>query len=55
MDFRLASTIKTQTTTDDDLASFADELAANAKTYVDKYREDLNQSIMKRLGKKKIQ
>lgn len=38
--------------TGDDVASFADELVVNAKTYVAKYREDLNQSIMKRLGKK---
>ncbi|MCK1994381.1 DUF1048 domain-containing protein [Peribacillus muralis] len=38
--------------TGDDVASFADELVANAKTYVDKYRVDLNQSVMKRLGKK---
>ena len=38
--------------TGDDVASFADELVANAKTYVAKFREDLNQSIMKRLGKK---
>lgn len=38
--------------TGDDVAAFADELVANAKTYVAKYREDLNQSIMKRLGKK---
>ncbi|KQU24502.1 cytoplasmic protein [Bacillus sp. Leaf13] len=40
--------------TGDDVASFADELVANAKTYVAKYREDLNQSIMKRLGKNKF-
>ncbi|GAA0848387.1 DUF1048 domain-containing protein [Paenibacillus glucanolyticus] len=38
--------------TGDDVASFADELVANAKTYVAKYREDLNQSIQNRLGKK---
>lgn len=38
--------------TGDDVASFADELVANARTYVAKYREDLNQSIMKQLGKK---
>jgi DNA-binding ferritin-like protein (Dps family) len=38
--------------TGEDVASFADELVANAKTYYDKYREDLNQSIMKELGKK---
>ncbi|PED05027.1 DUF1048 domain-containing protein [Bacillus pseudomycoides] len=38
--------------TGDDVASFADELVANAKTYVAKYREDLNQSIMKQLRKK---
>ncbi|QCR32490.1 DUF1048 domain-containing protein [Lysinibacillus sp. SGAir0095] len=35
-----------------DVASFADELVANAKTYVAKYREDLNESINKKLGKK---
>ena len=34
-----------------DLASFADELVANAKTYVEEYREGLNQIIMKPLGK----
>ncbi|WP_313804075.1 DUF1048 domain-containing protein [Cytobacillus sp.] len=38
--------------TGEDVASFADELVANAKTYVDKYRKDLNQDILKRLGKK---
>ncbi|HAM80909.1 DUF1048 domain-containing protein [Ornithinibacillus bavariensis] len=38
--------------TGDDVASFADELVANAKTYVAKYREDLNQSIQDRLRKK---
>ncbi len=38
--------------TGDDVASFADELVANAKTYIAKYREDLNESIMKQLGKK---
>jgi len=38
--------------TGEDVASFADELVVNAKTYVAKYREDLNQSIKKRLEKK---
>ncbi|QUG84890.1 DUF1048 domain-containing protein [Bacillus nitratireducens] len=38
--------------TGEDVASFADELVANAKTYVSKYREDLNESIMKQLRKK---
>ncbi len=38
--------------TGEDVASFADELVANAKTYVSKYREDLNESIMKKLRKK---
>ena len=38
--------------TGDDVA-FADELVANAKTYVSKYREDLNESIMKKLRKNK--
>lgn len=37
--------------TGDDVASFSDELVANAKTYFAKYREDLNQSIKKQLGK----
>jgi len=37
--------------TGDDVASFADELVANARTYFAKYREDLNQSIEKQLGK----
>jgi DNA-binding ferritin-like protein (Dps family) len=37
--------------TGEDVASFADELVANAKTYFAKYREDLNQSIKKELGK----
>ncbi|MES9773298.1 cytoplasmic protein, partial [Priestia megaterium] len=36
------------------VASFADELVANAKTYMVKYREDLNQSIKERLGKNKF-
>lgn len=40
--------------TGNDVASFADELVANAKTYVAKYREDLNLSIMKQLGKNKF-
>ncbi|MCT1539259.1 MULTISPECIES: DUF1048 domain-containing protein [Lysinibacillus] len=38
--------------TGEDVASFADELVANVKTYIAKYREDLNQSILNRLGKK---
>ena len=37
--------------TGEDVASFADELVANAKTYVAKYRQDLNQDILNRLGK----
>lgn len=37
--------------TGEDVASFADELVANAKTYFAKYREDLNQSIKNELGK----
>ncbi|KWW22336.1 MULTISPECIES: DUF1048 domain-containing protein [Peribacillus] len=40
--------------TGDDVASFADELVANAKTYVAKYREDLNATIVNRLGKNKF-
>lgn len=38
--------------TGEDVASFADGLVANAKTYFAKYREDLNQSILERLRKK---
>ncbi|TRZ40473.1 DUF1048 domain-containing protein [Niallia circulans] len=38
--------------TGEDVAAFADELVANAKTYVAKYREDLNKSIKDELGKK---
>ncbi|MEK3806394.1 DUF1048 domain-containing protein [Bacillus sp. FSL H8-0547] len=37
--------------TGEDVAAFADELVANAKTYAAKQRENLNQSIMKQLGK----
>ncbi|MFD1175814.1 DUF1048 domain-containing protein [Paenibacillus puldeungensis] len=37
--------------TGDDVASFADELVTNAKTYTAKYREELNKSIMERLKK----
>lgn len=37
--------------TGDDVASFADELVENAKTYTAKYREELNKSIMDRLKK----
>ncbi|WP_434023886.1 hypothetical protein [Neobacillus mesonae] len=32
------------------MASFADKLVKNAKTYVQKYHEDLNKSIIIRLG-----
>lgn len=39
--------------TGDDVASFTDELVANARTYHAKNREDLNQSILERLKKKK--
>ena len=39
--------------TGEDVAAFADELVANAKTYAANYREDLNQSIKKRLEKNK--
>ncbi|MBD8025314.1 DUF1048 domain-containing protein [Ureibacillus sp. Re31] len=38
--------------TGEDVASFADELVTNAKTYVAKYRENLNESIKNRFGKK---
>jgi DNA-binding ferritin-like protein (Dps family) len=38
--------------TGEDVAAFCDDLVKDEKTWRDKYREDLNQSIMKRLGKK---
>jgi len=38
--------------TGEDVAGFADELVANAKSYVAKYREDLNLSIKKRFENK---
>lgn len=38
--------------TGEDVASFADELVANAKSYVAKYREDLNLSIKNRFENK---
>lgn len=38
--------------TGEDVAGFADELVANAKSYVDKYREDLNRSIKNRFENK---
>ncbi|EIT84237.1 hypothetical protein A374_15663 [Fictibacillus macauensis ZFHKF-1] len=38
--------------TGDDVAAFADELIANARTYIAKFREDLNKSITDRFGKK---
>jgi len=36
------------------LGFLSDKLVATAKTYVDKYREDLNQRIMKRLETSKF-
>jgi DNA-binding ferritin-like protein (Dps family) len=38
--------------TGEDVAAFCDELVKDEKTWRDKYREDLNQSIMKKLGRK---
>lgn len=35
-----------------DVAAFCDELLRNAKTYTAKWRNELNQSIMKKLGGK---
>lgn len=35
-----------------DVAAFCDELLRNAKTYTEGWREELNRSIMKKLGKK---
>jgi DNA-binding ferritin-like protein (Dps family) len=37
--------------TGDDVAGFCDELIRDAKTYTDKWRQDLNSDIKKRLGK----
>ena len=37
--------------TGDDVAAFCDELSPGAKTYVDRWREELNSSIAKKLGK----
>lgn len=38
--------------TGEDVASFADELLRNARTYTKDWGEKLNQNIMKKLGKK---
>ncbi len=38
--------------TGEDVASFADELLRNARTYTEDRREKLNREIMKRLGNK---
>lgn len=40
--------------TGEDVAAFADDLVATARTYTAQHRENLNQSIMKRLGKEKF-
>lgn len=37
--------------TGDDVAAFCDGLIEGAKTYADKWREDLNSDIAKKLGK----
>ncbi len=37
--------------TGDDVAAFCDELIEGAKTYADKWREDLNNDIAKKLSK----
>jgi len=37
--------------TGDDVAAFCDELSPGAKTYADRWREDLNHGIAKKLGK----
>lgn len=37
--------------TGNDVAAFCDELSSSAKTYLDKWREDLNHGIAKKLGK----
>jgi DNA-binding ferritin-like protein (Dps family) len=37
--------------TGDDVAKFCDELSEGSKTYVDRWRENLNDDIAKKLGK----
>jgi len=37
--------------TGNDVAAFCDELVKGSKTYVDKWREDLNHGIVKKIGK----
>lgn len=37
--------------TGNDVAAFCDELTQGAKTYTDRWREDLNHGIAKKLGK----
>lgn len=37
--------------TGEDVASFCDELLINARTYTDKWREDLNRDILSKLSK----
>jgi DNA-binding ferritin-like protein (Dps family) len=41
--------------TGDDVAGFCDELIRNAKTYTEKWRQDLNADIQQKLGKGKKQ
>ena len=38
--------------TGDDVAEFCDELLRNARTYTQKWHDDLNRDIMKKLGKR---
>ncbi|SHF32989.1 DNA-binding ferritin-like protein (Dps family) [Seinonella peptonophila] len=38
--------------TGEDVAAFCDDLVKDEKTWMDKYRKELNQSIQKRLDKK---
>jgi DNA-binding ferritin-like protein (Dps family) len=37
--------------TGNDVAAFCDELSLGAKTYVDRWREELNKGIAKKIGK----
>jgi DNA-binding ferritin-like protein (Dps family) len=39
--------------TGEDVATFCDELLRNAKTYTERWREQLNRDVMKELGKEK--
>lgn len=38
--------------TGEDVAAFADELLSNAKTYTEKWRNELNRDVAKKLGRR---